>query len=56
MGFHASQKITCAICKLPIDLEQDRSTDENGKAVHATCYIRRLLSAGTDPPDPHHAE
>jgi hypothetical protein len=46
----------CAICDEPIDLEQDRYTNENGKAVHERCYIQRVMSAQNDPPAPHHTE
>jgi hypothetical protein len=47
---------TCAICNGPIDLQRDRYTDEDGKAVHERCYMQRLASAQNDPPAPHHTE
>jgi hypothetical protein len=51
-----SQEITCPICDKPIDLDRDRNTDEDGRAVHTRCYIQRLIAAQNDPPDPSHAE
>jgi hypothetical protein len=35
--------LLCSICDLPINLELDRSTDENGKPVHEICYLRKLV-------------
>ena len=46
----------CPICHQPIDLTLDQYADEDGKAVHESCYMKRLLSNRNDPPDPHHAE
>jgi hypothetical protein len=44
----------CSICNKPIVLETSK-TDENGKAVHEDCYIKRLASGKKqhDPPAPH---
>ena len=56
MAGRTPQEITCQICNEPIVLERDKYTDEHGKAVHENCYIRRLVSAQNDPPDPHHTE
>src|SRR5258708_24132566 len=46
----------CPICHKPVNLEQDRYADEDGKIVHESCYIKRLAYQQNDPPDPHHAE
>jgi hypothetical protein len=35
-------RIDCPICNQPIDLQTDTCTDENGKAVHQDCYMKRL--------------
>jgi len=32
----------CAICAEPVDLTADLSADENGKAVHEDCYVKRV--------------
>jgi hypothetical protein len=46
----------CPICNKPVDLERDRYANEDGKAVHESCYVERLTSARNDPPTPQHAE
>jgi hypothetical protein len=45
----------CPICNKPIALETSK-TDENGRAVHEDCYIKRLLASQSDPPSPQHTE
>ena len=35
----------CSICRKPVDLQTDLCADENGKAAHANCYIKRITSA-----------
>jgi len=35
-------QITCRICNKPLKLGIDTAADEDGKAVHETCYTRRL--------------
>jgi hypothetical protein len=40
----------CPICNKPIDLNRDRVTDENGKVMHETCYVQKLMS---DSPNHH---
>ena len=37
-------EIPCAICRTPIDLQTDLWADENGKATHADCYVKRITS------------
>ena len=40
----ASQpSLVCTICAIPIPLETSK-TDENGKAVHEECYVRKTIS------------
>jgi hypothetical protein len=46
----------CPICNKPVDLVKDQYTDEDGKLIHESCYIKRLMAGQNDPPDPHHAE
>jgi hypothetical protein len=35
---------TCRICSKPLQLETDTRTDEDGKAVHEECYVKRLTA------------
>jgi len=35
-------KITCPICNQAIDLDRDRCTNEDGKAAHTVCYLKRI--------------
>jgi hypothetical protein len=37
-------EIPCVICSKPVDLGADLSADENGKAVHADCYVERMTT------------
>jgi hypothetical protein len=51
------QEVICSLCKQPVDLQSDRCADENGRIVHARCYLRRLMAAAPqDPPNPQHSE
>jgi len=44
------QEISCVICSKPVNLQTDLCADENGKAVHADCYIKRITGAhGSQP-------
>lgn len=52
-----SHTICCSICNSPVDLSQDRYTDEEGHIVHERCYVNRLAAAkGQDPPSPQHTQ
>jgi hypothetical protein len=42
MGRHSFPEISCALCSNPVDLKIDLSADENGKAVHEDCYVKRI--------------
>jgi hypothetical protein len=45
MGTRPFPEIPCVICKAPVNLQTDLWTDENGKTVHADCYMKRIISA-----------
>jgi hypothetical protein len=34
--------VLCSLCRKPLNLRFDLSCDENGKAVHTDCYIKRV--------------
>jgi len=38
-------EIPCTVCRRPVDLNTDLCADENGKAVHEECYVKRVTSA-----------
>ncbi len=42
-------EIPCLICSKPVDLTADLSADENGKAVHTECYVKRITSSQAGP-------
>jgi hypothetical protein len=44
------QEIRCQLCSKPVCLETDLSADENGKAVHTGCYVKRLTGAHDNSP------
>ena len=44
MGGHPFPPISCEICSAQVDLSVDLSADENGKAVHEHCYIKRVTT------------
>jgi hypothetical protein len=46
MGSRPFPEIPCIICNKPLDLSLDLTADENGKAVHEDCYVRRLAGDG----------
>jgi hypothetical protein len=48
MGSRPVPEIPCALCRKPVDLLIDLSADENGKAVHEECYVKRLTSSGSN--------
>jgi hypothetical protein len=43
-------EITCAICAKLLNLRIDLSADENGKAVHEECYVKRITTPRSRPP------
>ena len=49
MGSRPFREISCALCSKPVDLLIDLSADENGKAVHEECYVKRLTNSSSNP-------
>jgi hypothetical protein len=49
MGSRPFREISCALCSKPVDLLIDLSADENGKAVHEECYVKRLSNSSSNP-------
>jgi len=45
MSSRAFPGILCVICRKPVDLQTDLYADESGKAVHADCYVKRIIPA-----------
>jgi hypothetical protein len=45
MGGHKLPEIPCVLCNKAVDLSADLHTDENGKAVHEDCYVKRVASS-----------
>jgi hypothetical protein len=39
----------CILCSSPVDLISDLSADENGKAVHEECYVKRITGSSNNP-------
>jgi hypothetical protein len=50
MGGYSFLAITCAICAKPLNLRADLCADENGKAVHEECYVKRITTPRSRPP------
>jgi hypothetical protein len=44
---HSFPETPCTICARPVDLSVDLFADENGKAVHEDCYVKRVIAAQT---------
>jgi hypothetical protein len=42
MGGHPFPEISCVFCSKTLDLQIDLCADENGKAIHEECYLKRL--------------
>jgi len=49
MGSRPFPEIPCALCSNPVKLISDLSADENGKAVHEECYVKRITSSSSSP-------
>jgi len=43
MARSAQSEFNCSICNKPVQLETAK-VDHNGKAVHAECYARTIVS------------
>lgn len=44
MGSRPFPEISCTLCSKPMDLRIDLCADENGKAIHEDCYVKRMSS------------
>ena len=42
-------EIPCLICSSPVDLSADCLHDENGKAVHTECHVKRITTPQAGP-------
>ena len=49
MGSRPFPEIPRALCSNPVKLISDLSADENGKAVHEECYVKRITSSSSSP-------
>jgi len=38
-------EIPCILCSKPVNLISDLHADENGKAVHEECYVKRITES-----------
>jgi hypothetical protein len=45
MGISRFPEIPCKLCNSPVDLRVDLCADENGKAVHEECYVKKITSS-----------
>ena len=43
-------QVTRRICNKPLKLGIDRAADEEGKALHETCYVKQVTDAPSNPP------
>jgi hypothetical protein len=50
MAGHTFPEIPCMLCSKPVDLTIDLAADENGKAVHEDCYVKRITSPRSNAP------
>jgi hypothetical protein len=39
--------IPCVLCSNPVNLISDLYADENGKAVHEECYVKRITESNS---------
>jgi hypothetical protein len=49
MGSRPFPEISCTLCSKPVDLRIDLYADENGKAVHEDCYVKRITRSSNPP-------
>ncbi len=45
MAGNGDFQMTCPICNKPLNLGTDTAADEDGKAVHETCYTKLVLKS-----------
>ena len=50
MAGNGDFQVTCRICNKPLKLGIDTAADEDGKAVHETCYAEQITAAPGNPP------
>ena len=43
MAGNGAFQMTCHICNKPLDLGTDTAADDDGEAVHETCYTELVL-------------
>jgi len=43
-------QVTCHICNNLLKLGIDTAADEDGRAVHETCYAKQIADAPRNPP------
>ncbi len=43
-------QVICRICNKPLKLGIDTAADEEGKALHETCYVKQVTDAPRNPP------
>ncbi len=48
MDSRSVREMSCVLCSRPVDLRLDLCADENGKAIHEGCYVKRITSAQDD--------
>ena len=42
-------QVTCRICNKPLKLGIDTAADEDGKALHGSCYVKQITEAPRNP-------
>ena len=43
-------QVICRNCNKPLKLGIDTAADEEGKALHETCYVKQVTDAPRNPP------
>jgi hypothetical protein len=43
-------QVICRICNKPLKLGIETAADEEGKALHETCYVKQITDAPRNPP------
>jgi len=50
MAGNGDFQVTCRICDKPLKLGIDTAADEDGQAVHETCYAKHVTEESPNPP------
>jgi hypothetical protein len=50
MAGNGDFQVNCRICSKPLELGIDTAADEDGKAVHETCYAKQITDTPRNPP------